>query len=351
MGNDVSCMCNENGERGREHTGKSHAAKRGKKDGKGPAPYAVQYLGDTAPPQRVSVDKAVDEAKSVQGFTPWDATNKTKVITRALFIGINYCGTRGELSGCCNDVKQMLSTLNKKGFFLKEAKILADHPGFEFPHELPTRQNIINCMAWLSHDAKPGDVLFVHYSGHGVKAPSINDEFEKFDQCLAPLDFEENECIRDDDIFELLVAKLPKGVRLTAVFDCCHSGTLLDLPYSFIGSKNLNRKTQGKMQRVRGDNESNGDVLMISGCNDEQQSADVKNAKAMGTGCVGAGGAATQCLTYTLLNKSNLTYQDMLVCTRDMLREKKFTQVPQLSSSKPIDLQQPFSLTDPLKTV
>lgn len=344
-------MGNRNGEKQREDIGKPYATKQGKKCEKGPAPYSVQYLGDVAQPQRVSVDKAVDEAKGVEGFAPWNATSRPKTITRALFIGINYYGTKGELSGCCNDVRHMLKTLMKKGFFLQEAKILVDEQGFEFPHELPTRQNIINCMAWLTHNVKPGDVLFLHYSGHGVKTPSINDEFEKFDQCLAPLDFEENECIRDDDIFELLVAKLPKGVRLTAVFDCCHSGTMLDLPYTLVGSKSLTSETHGKMQRIRGCNESDGDVLMISGCNDEQQSADVKNTAAMGTGSVGAGGAVTQCLTYTLLNKNSLTYQDMLVCTCEMLRKKKFTQVPQLSSSKPIDLQQPFSLTDALKAV
>ena len=40
--------------------------------------------------------------------------------------------------------------------------------------------------------------------------------------------------IIDDEIFDILVAPLPKGVRLTAITDCCHSGSVFDLPYSYV---------------------------------------------------------------------------------------------------------------------
>jgi hypothetical protein len=40
--------------------------------------------------------------------------------------------------------------------------------------------------------------------------------------------------IRDDELFQTLVAPLPEGSVLTSVMDCCHSGTVLDLPYVFL---------------------------------------------------------------------------------------------------------------------
>lgn len=50
---------------------------------------------------------------------------------------------------------------------------------------------------------------------------------------MIPLDYETAGQIVDDDIHDLLVKSLPKGVRLTAILDCCHSGSVFDLPYTY----------------------------------------------------------------------------------------------------------------------
>mmetsp|Transcript_11403 Transcript_11403/g.26461 ORF Transcript_11403/g.26461 Transcript_11403/m.26461 type:complete len:117 (+) Transcript_11403:834-1184(+) len=42
--------------------------------------------------------------------------------------------------------------------------------------------------------------------------------------------------IVDDDILKMLVRPLKPGVTLTCLIDCCHSGTVLDLPYRFTGT-------------------------------------------------------------------------------------------------------------------
>ena len=56
------------------------------------------------------------------------------------------------------------------------------------------------------------------------------------DEAIVPADYTSAGMLTDDDMFKLLIAPLPTGVKLTVVMDCCHSGTILDLPYTFTGS-------------------------------------------------------------------------------------------------------------------
>lgn len=55
----------------------------------------------------------------------------------------------------------------------------------------------------------------------------------RYDETLVPLDFQQNGQIRDDDLLKTLVIPMQKGVFVTSIMDCCHSGTVLDLPYTF----------------------------------------------------------------------------------------------------------------------
>ena len=83
---------------------------------------------------------------------------------KALLIGINYFGQRGQLRGCINDVKNMSTYLNGNfGYAREDMVILTDDQ--QNPMSQPTKQNILRAMHWLVKDAKPNDSLFFHYSG------------------------------------------------------------------------------------------------------------------------------------------------------------------------------------------
>lgn len=70
--------------------------------------------------------------------------------------------------------------------------------------------------------------------GHGGKLKDDSgDEADGYDETLIPLDYGQSGQIRDDDLLRYLVLKFQSGVFVTSLMDCCHSGTVLDLPYNF----------------------------------------------------------------------------------------------------------------------
>ncbi len=150
---------------------------------------------------------------------------------KALFIGINYTGSKAELRGCLNDVRNISEfVLPRFNIRRENCRFLTDD---QQGANRPTRDNILASMEWLVAGAQPGDSLFMHYSGHGGTAKDeTGDEASGYDQTLIPVDYETAGQIVDDDINARLVQKLPKGVRLTAIIDSCHSGSVFDLPYT-----------------------------------------------------------------------------------------------------------------------
>lgn len=100
------------------------------------------------------------------------------------------------------------------------------------PYRLPTKQNMRMALYWLVQGCQPGDSLLFHYSGHGSRQRNFSgDEVDGYDETLCPLDFETQGMIVDDEINATIVRPLPHGVKLHAIIDACHSGTVLDLPF------------------------------------------------------------------------------------------------------------------------
>lgn len=189
---------------------------------------------------------------------------------KALLIGINYRRTQSELSGCITDATNILNLLRRlygKGIdihFLRETdKNKANHP---------TKANILREFDWLTSNNKPGDKLFIHYSGHGgsVRDDDKNEEKDRMDETLIPLDVNRVGHLRDDDLRKLLIDKVTEGVKLTCLFDCCHSGTILDLRYGYV------QPHKGKLRITENNSpETKTDIVLFSGCKDNQYSWEV----------------------------------------------------------------------------
>lgn len=70
--------------------------------------------------------------------------------------------------------------------------------------------------------------------GHGGQTKDTDgDEEDGYDEVIYPVDFRAAGHIVDDEMHRIMVQSLQPGVRLTAIFDSCHSGSALDLPYIY----------------------------------------------------------------------------------------------------------------------
>ncbi|KAK8575683.1 hypothetical protein V6N13_033066 [Hibiscus sabdariffa] len=157
---------------------------------------------------------------------------------RALLVGCNYSNTKLKLHGCINDVMEMKTLIQTRfGFEDKNIKVLTDEP-YTSPDELPTHVNIMAELRAMVHDAKAGDVLFFHFSGHGTTIPSLEPGNPyREDEAIVPCDLN---LITDMDL-RCLIKDLAQGTSFTIVSDSCHSGGLID-----------KRKEQIGPSRVRG---------------------------------------------------------------------------------------------------
>jgi hypothetical protein len=181
-----------------------------------------------------------EQIPQLSSSRPFDVCELFKIVPddftgnrRAVMIGINYVGDNpGELRGCHYDALNMASYLKNCHGFTDDDFVLLLDDGKNIP---PTHKNIMNAFHKLAADAQPGDALFVHFSGHGVRIPDDDgDEADGMDEALCPVDYKKAGMIRDDDILEFLVVPLPRGVTMTAVMDCCHSGSAMDLPFTYL---------------------------------------------------------------------------------------------------------------------
>jgi hypothetical protein len=229
----------------------------------------------------------------------------------ALLIGINYFKTQYELYGCINDTNSINSFIANYNF--QKICILTDNTVKKANHN-----NILNEFKNLLTNSRAGDVLLFFYSGHGSYIlDKNNNEKSGNDQVIIPCDFKE---IIDDELKSIIQTNLKKDVTLIALFDCCHSGSILDLKYQYMDSLDKNNFTENNNET-----ETVGNVIMISGCSDIQTSNDatINNTNQ---------GAMTWAFLQAFKSQKNITWRQLLISMRDLLQKSKFDQTPQLTS-------------------
>lgn len=162
----------------------------------------------------------------VMVFTSLEAAetkHPTQFAKLALLIGVDkYKSTDiRPLQGAVNDIRLMREVLVGK-FGVPPTNIIM------LENEQATHKAIIAAIKdHLIAKAKNGDVVVLHFSGHGSQMKDISeDEVDQLDETLVPYDSRTEGVfdISDDEINGLLKQLTEKTKNVTFIFDSCHSG-------------------------------------------------------------------------------------------------------------------------------
>jgi len=258
---------------------------------------------------------------------------------KALLIGINYTDISGiPLKGCINDiinVRNML--LDAYNYDSDNIIILRDDDNIKFIQ--PTHSNIIEQLSILVEDSVNLEEIWLHYSGHGsqIQNQYFNLQNLEKEQVIIPIDYLKNGCIVDDELFGII-----KNIKCKAhlMFDCCHSGTVCDLPWKT--EYNIETDTINTI-KINDSTIDNPNIYMISGCKDEQTSNDTTNELDQRMGAFT--NALTECLRKRHHNTDILTlYKDICIYLNGM----GYSQVPVLSQSQGNQVREPMVPLKPL---
>jgi len=173
-------------------------------------------------------------------------------------------------------------------------------------------------------------------------------EEDGFDGYLCPADYRKGK-IYDDWLNEQFVRKIPYGVETNCLFDCCHSGSMLDLPYKFERTKNYFRDTSINRE-CKGTNGTSffgilcnlvssklGSCFYLSGCMDKQ-TAKEKGAFNADTGATQKHGMLTYSFLKTLRSGKDLTTKEFIGAIDQSLTDKSISkQTPQISANWEVD--------------
>jgi hypothetical protein len=273
---------------------------------------------------------------------------------KAVLIGINRYRIPGaDLRGCVNDVKNMQSVLTRSyGFKGDDITVLTDFAA--------TKKGIESAIRKLVQGGRKGDVLLVHFSGHGSNVPDNDgDEADDRDEILCPTDLDWKNPMRDDWLRKTFDS-MRAGVSLTVITDCCHSGTItravrppdapsieryLPSPWDLVavesgrslrGTVKTELRTSKRASRKQRDIvEADLPEVLITGCRADQTSADAM-----------IGGSFNGALTYNLVAaigdaQGELSYRQLHDATTAKLKRGRFDQVAQLECAKS-HLDRPF---------
>lgn len=251
---------------------------------------------------------------------------------RSLHIGINYpSDTDARLYGCANDAASMATLFRQMGY--ASTMLIDELPTVPVPNgalvrrgpEHVTRGAILAALREIRDATLSGTVraVAITYSGHGTQTYDFGrEELDGMDEAWVPADYETAGLISDDQLGDILKTFHPE-TRIFIVSDACHSGTATDLPFQYDA-------TMRASSASRVATTWRGRIVHISGCRDNQTSADAYHVE----GARGATGALSACFLATLRERGiHCPLGTLMTTVNQKLQLNRFSQRSLLTTS------------------
>lgn len=274
------------------------------------------------PPIRPSTTKQQTQLTNVQIQMRPTIIASSIPKSKAVLFGLNYAHSEDlKLEGCINDVHNMSTYLQRFGI---PCEIYTDDN--EKTLSATTGKGMVAKLYELAAESFSNslDFVWIHYSGHGsFIADHSGDERDGKDEALVPTDFQQSGLISDDFMQSIFRCFNPK-TRVICIFDCCHSGTIGDVRFSWEGTPP--RPTlENPRCSVR------APIITLSGCLDNQTAADAYDVLSDKK----FSGAMTSCMLLALnrVPQARGNVIVLLALLRTLLRQKGFKQIPKLCST------------------
>jgi len=184
------------------------------------------------------------------------------MVNKALLIGINYLNNnKYRLSSPINDVNIVKEFLiNYCNYQEEDITILSDSPKEK---ENASFFNIVKHIKLLGENLNSQDFAFMYFSGHGGRiVDSSGDEEDKKDEVFLPQDWQVSYI--SDDLINSLLMKFTCKIFIT--FDCCNSGTMCDLKFSY------NIKDNTFIEYLNKDNKDIPEIICLSSSSEKANS-------------------------------------------------------------------------------
>lgn len=202
----------------------------------------------------------------------------------SLHIGLNsvdrdhYAGWSGDLVACERDAKDMKAVASTLGY----------SPTILLTKEA-TRDAVLAAIRKAVGKLTRGDIFFLSYSGHGGTTRDMDDN--------EPTGKDSTWCLYDgqliDDEIYISLGAFEAGVRIITLSDSCHSGTVLRLAHknsrdyiryraipqtnareTYLKNKTFYDDILSSASRRQARESVSASALLLSGCQDDQLSAD-----------------------------------------------------------------------------